>query len=50
MRSQFKEEHSFETRKAEAERIRHKYNDRIPVCIFLFFFLETNISSISMVL
>ncbi|VVT54957.1 uncharacterized protein SAPINGB_P004347 [Magnusiomyces paraingens] len=31
MRSQFKEEHTFETRKAEAERIRHKYHDRIPV-------------------
>jgi GABA(A) receptor-associated protein len=31
MRSKFKDEHPFEKRKAEAERIRHKYNDRIPV-------------------
>lgn len=32
MRSKFKDEHPFEKRKAEAERIRQKYNDRIPVC------------------
>ncbi|KAA8914206.1 hypothetical protein TRICI_002963 [Trichomonascus ciferrii] len=31
MRSKFKDEHPFETRKAEADRIRHKYTDRIPV-------------------
>ncbi|PWY99373.1 putative ATG8-essential for autophagy [Testicularia cyperi] len=31
MRSAFKNEHSFEKRKAEAERIRQKYPDRIPV-------------------
>lgn len=31
MRSKFKDEHPFEKRKAEAERIREKYNDRIPV-------------------
>ncbi|ODQ68034.1 microtubule-associated protein [Nadsonia fulvescens var. elongata DSM 6958] len=31
MRSQFKDEHAFEKRKAEADRIRHKYGDRIPV-------------------
>lgn len=31
MRSKFKDEHPFEKRKAEAERIRQKYNDRIPV-------------------
>lgn len=35
MRSKFKDEHPFEKRKAEAERIRQKYADRIPVC-FLF--------------
>jgi GABA(A) receptor-associated protein len=34
MRSKFKDEHPFEKRKAEAERIRQKYADRIPVCIF----------------
>ena len=32
MRSKFKDEHPFEKRKAEAERIRQKYMDRIPVC------------------
>jgi GABA(A) receptor-associated protein len=32
MRSKFKDEHVFEKRKAEAERIRQKYSDRIPVC------------------
>ncbi|TDZ25415.1 Autophagy-related protein 8 [Colletotrichum orbiculare MAFF 240422] len=31
MRSKFKDEHPFEKRKAEAERIRQKYSDRIPV-------------------
>ncbi|RUP42988.1 microtubule-associated protein [Jimgerdemannia flammicorona] len=30
-RSKFKDEHPFEKRKAEAERIRQKYPDRIPV-------------------
>lgn len=31
MRSEFKDEHSFEKRKAEATRIRSKFVDRIPV-------------------
>ncbi|OWB63244.1 hypothetical protein B5S31_g3213 [[Candida] boidinii] len=31
MKSQFKSEHPFEKRKAEAERIRSKFADRIPV-------------------
>ncbi|CAO3697742.1 unnamed protein product [Rhizopus microsporus] len=31
MRSKFKDEHTFEKRKAEADRIRQKYPDRIPV-------------------
>lgn len=35
MRSKFKDEHPFEKRKAEAERIRQKYADRIPVSINL---------------
>lgn len=34
MRSKFKDEHPFEKRKAEAERIRQKYTDRIPVSFF----------------
>lgn len=33
MRSKFKDEHTFEKRKAEAERIRQKYSDRIPVTL-----------------
>ena len=33
MRSKFKDEHPFEKRKAEAERIRQKYSDRIPVSV-----------------
>lgn len=32
LHSKFKDEHTFEKRKAEAERIRQKYADRIPVC------------------
>lgn len=35
MRSKFKDEHPFEKRKAEAERIRQKYADRIPVSIII---------------
>jgi hypothetical protein len=35
MRSKFKDEHPFEKRKAESERIRQKYNDRIPVRVLL---------------
>ena len=31
MRSKFKDEHKLEKRKAEADRIRQKYADRIPV-------------------
>ncbi|CDO51812.1 hypothetical protein DV451_004287 [Geotrichum candidum] len=31
MRSKYKDANSFEHRKAEADRIRHKYTDRIPV-------------------
>ena len=37
MRSKFKDEHPFEKRKAEAERIRQKYADRIPVSISFVF-------------
>ncbi len=37
MRSKFKDEHPYEKRKAEAERIRAKYADRIPVCSWLIF-------------
>ena len=33
MRSKFKDEHPFERRKAEADRIRQKYTDRVPVSI-----------------
>ena len=33
MRWQYKENHSFEKRKAEAEKMRRKYPDRIPVIV-----------------
>lgn len=36
MRSKFKDEHKLEKRKAEADRIRQKYADRIPVRLFFF--------------
>jgi GABA(A) receptor-associated protein len=34
-KSKFKDEHPFEKRQAEAERIRQKYTDRIPVRPFI---------------
>jgi hypothetical protein len=39
MRSMFKDEHPFDKRKAEAERIRQKYSDRIPVSTILILFM-----------
>jgi hypothetical protein len=41
MRSKFKDDHPFEKRKAEAERIRQKYSDRIPVRILLSYTLSS---------
>jgi hypothetical protein len=35
MKFQYKEEHPFEKRKAEGEKIRRKYPDRVPVSINL---------------
>jgi hypothetical protein len=35
MKFQYKEEHPFEKRKAEGEKIRRKYPDRVPVSIKL---------------
>lgn len=43
MRSKFKDEHPFEKRKAEAERIRQKYADRIPVSIFSLAFISSQL-------
>jgi len=40
MRSKFKDEHPFEKRKAEAERIRQKYADRIPVSSPIYHFIN----------
>ena len=34
MKFQYKQEHPFEKRKAEGEKIRKKYIDRIPVSYF----------------
>lgn len=36
MKFQYKEEHPFEKRKAEGEKIRRKYADRVPVSYLLF--------------
>lgn len=38
----YKEEHPFEKRKAEGEKIRRKYPDRVPVSPFYKFLLERN--------
>ena len=35
MKFQYKEEHPFEKRKAEGEKIRRKYPDRVPVSIVI---------------
>lgn len=37
MKWQYKEEHPFEKRRAEGEKIRKKYPDRVPVSIFVTF-------------
>ena len=42
MRSKFKDEHPFEKRKAEAERIRQKYADRIPVSHLTLYYPATS--------
>jgi len=33
MKWEYKEEHPFEKRRAEGEKIRKKYPDRVPVCV-----------------
>ena len=43
MRWQYKEEHPFEKRKAEGEKIRKKYPDRVPVSIFVYKIFMTQI-------
>lgn len=45
MRSKFKDEHPFEKRKAEAERIRQKYADRIPVRLSMLSLISTSCGS-----
>ncbi len=45
MRSKFKAEHPLTKRKAESERIRQKYTDRIPVSPNFFVFFSMRISS-----
>merc|ERR1711936_921291 len=39
MKWQYKEEHPFEKRRAEGEKIRRKYPDRVPVIVDQFYFL-----------
>ena len=40
MKFQYKEEHPFEKRKAEGEKIRRKYPDRVPVSDSTFFLMR----------
>jgi hypothetical protein len=47
MRSKFKDEHPFEKRKAEAERIRQKYADRIPVSAIYTFLVASSFKSVA---
>lgn len=44
MKWQYKEEHPFEKRRAEGEKIRKKYPDRVPVSVFLLFSLGGEIN------
>lgn len=44
MKFKYKQEHTFEKRKAEGEKIRRKYPDRIPVCRHVFFVYTIYIS------
>ena len=39
MKWQYKEQHSFEKRKNEGEKIRKKYPDRVPVCFLFHYFV-----------
>lgn len=39
MKFQYKEEHAFEKRRAEGDKIRRKYPDRVPVSIKFFLFI-----------
>lgn len=41
MKWQYKEENTFEKRKAEGEKIRKKYPDRVPVKIALSYYVGT---------
>lgn len=49
MKFKYKEEHSFEKRRAEGEKIRKKYPDRVPVSVssfsffISFFFLHVSV-------
>lgn len=42
MKWEYKEEHSFEKRRAEGEKIRKKYPDRVPVRNFSFMSVRGN--------
>lgn len=42
MKFQYKEEHPFEKRRAEGDKIRKKYPDRVPVSLLNFFSLFEN--------
>lgn len=40
MKFQYKEEHAFEKRRAEGDKIRRKYPDRVPVRIKIFLYFH----------
>lgn len=40
MKFQYKEEHAFEKRRAEGDKIRRKYPDRVPVSIKIFLYFH----------
>lgn len=46
MKFQYKEEHPFEKRRAEGDKIRRKYPDRVPVSVKFYFFLDGEIRKI----
>lgn len=48
MKFMYKEEHVFEKRRAEGDKIRRKYPDRVPVsnillCVYMYFFFVLSI-------
>lgn len=47
MKWQYKEEHPFEKRRAEGEKIRKKYPDRVPVSKYWIMFITTHLAKMT---